>query len=529
MTELNYLVLLDTDRIKEYLFATNKLKEIRGASAILDKLNQQETSKILLNSGYGQGNILSHTEGYTVTWSSAHLLDWQMVYFGGGAVQILFKEKEEADRFCLSIEKRYHDQTDGVASITGVVVERKPYEEFKEWVKRGHKALRKRKDEKYLRLQPLSAPHFKSCESSGIYVAETYDYSATPHFIHRSVSAKRQEESGGFLRKFKTRAKKNKSQSPKWQNIENAVPPEDLNEIGNLFRGYVGFIYADGNRMGTRFQSREDAKAYSDLSTLIQTGTENAIFDAMLTHLRLIPFEKKGERKWRLPFQLLILGGDDLMVVVPANKAIEIAKDFCDQFKGYTGISISAGVLITHANYPIHLMMEHAGELLKSAKRLSNNLFKEDNSQNEVCTIDYMVLKGALFKDLKTMRQEELTVQASGREPVLRLYQRPYTTSDLENLINSIREFKKSGFPHSRLKSIYRSLYRGRAQATLDLCLMMSRLEKKPCETMKHFCQKQGLPFFPWQKDEDKKEYMTPFIDLIELYDFIDYKKEDAS
>ena len=31
----------DTDRIKKYIFATSKLKEIRGASALLDSLNRE--------------------------------------------------------------------------------------------------------------------------------------------------------------------------------------------------------------------------------------------------------------------------------------------------------------------------------------------------------------------------------------------------------------------------------------------------------------------------------------------------------
>ena len=34
------LVSFDTDRIKEYIFATGRLREIRGASAILDELNR---------------------------------------------------------------------------------------------------------------------------------------------------------------------------------------------------------------------------------------------------------------------------------------------------------------------------------------------------------------------------------------------------------------------------------------------------------------------------------------------------------
>ena len=35
-----FLVALDTNHIKQYVFATDKLKEIRGASSILDNLNR---------------------------------------------------------------------------------------------------------------------------------------------------------------------------------------------------------------------------------------------------------------------------------------------------------------------------------------------------------------------------------------------------------------------------------------------------------------------------------------------------------
>jgi len=41
------LVSYDTYRIKEYVFATGDLKEIRGASGILDELNRKETERVI--------------------------------------------------------------------------------------------------------------------------------------------------------------------------------------------------------------------------------------------------------------------------------------------------------------------------------------------------------------------------------------------------------------------------------------------------------------------------------------------------
>ncbi len=37
------LIAFDTDHIKGYVFGTNRLKEIRGASSILDRLNREKT------------------------------------------------------------------------------------------------------------------------------------------------------------------------------------------------------------------------------------------------------------------------------------------------------------------------------------------------------------------------------------------------------------------------------------------------------------------------------------------------------
>jgi hypothetical protein len=40
------LVALDTDHIKGYVFGTNKLKEIRGASSLIDTLNRKEMERL---------------------------------------------------------------------------------------------------------------------------------------------------------------------------------------------------------------------------------------------------------------------------------------------------------------------------------------------------------------------------------------------------------------------------------------------------------------------------------------------------
>jgi len=55
------LVCFDTDRIKQYLFATNRLKEIRGGSAMIASLDSKR--KRNLEQRYGAQNVVYFAGG----------------------------------------------------------------------------------------------------------------------------------------------------------------------------------------------------------------------------------------------------------------------------------------------------------------------------------------------------------------------------------------------------------------------------------------------------------------------------------
>lgn len=554
MCQPKFLVLLDTDRIKDYVFATNKLREIRGASAILDELNLEATYQ-MLDKHFGSGNY----ENTGQIWVhkdktiKKDRIDWEVIFLGGGAGKILFADKKKAQQFCKELERCYQNETDNAASITAAVVPELADEKFEYWIYRGEKELRKRKDSKVRRLQPLTNPYFKYCESSGLAIAERYHQYATPRFISTANLKKREKERDRgslFFERF-NRFVRTLDNSPKikqkWSRALTKpireLLPEDLNAIGEFSNGYIGFIYADGNRMGRRLMDLDletnPSEKYRSFSETIKSGTESAIFSALAQHLDM----QMRQNQSCYPFEILLLGGDDLMVVVPANKAIEIAKDFCDGFlnstsyktrsEEETGVSISAGVIITHANYPIHQMMDHAEQLLKSAKELSNEFYQANEGkparEREINSVDFMVLTGALLQDVKDMRKNEMSYSSDKQilrgKRNLKLYQRPYTTNELGKLIDWIKKFKQSGFPNNKLKAMYNALYRGKGQATLDYLLITSRLpqstdasELTPRNVMLDFGKE--LDSFPW-KSRDGGELETPFLDLIELYNFV--------
>src|SRR5947209_18528703 len=94
------LVAFDTDRIKEYVFGTDKLKEIRGASSILDRLNREEMSRIVHQADPGAKTIYAN---------------------GGSGLFLVATDK--ADKIRQHIHREFHRKTVGGVTVTYVAQE----------------------------------------------------------------------------------------------------------------------------------------------------------------------------------------------------------------------------------------------------------------------------------------------------------------------------------------------------------------------------------------------------------------------
>ena len=101
-----FIVAIETVKIKEFLFSTNKLKVIRGASYLLDYLNQVEVPKILEECGIDEENI---------------------IYVGAGNAKFFTNTKEKADEIIEKVKKTYENEAPGV-KIVAVCREKKESE-----------------------------------------------------------------------------------------------------------------------------------------------------------------------------------------------------------------------------------------------------------------------------------------------------------------------------------------------------------------------------------------------------------------
>jgi hypothetical protein len=97
------LVAMDTDHIKGYVFGTDKLKEIRGASSLLDYLNRKRMVDLArsLNSSF---------------------VERQIIYANGGS-GLFIVDADKADYFCQQVKRDFKNVSGHRATITCFVQE----------------------------------------------------------------------------------------------------------------------------------------------------------------------------------------------------------------------------------------------------------------------------------------------------------------------------------------------------------------------------------------------------------------------
>lgn len=511
-----YMVVIDIDKIQSYIFATPKLKEIRGASAVLADFN--DFDEVSERVGNAKGKL---------------------IYAGGGTVKAYFDNDDYAKEFILKETKKCREVTK--TATLSCIIEETTTEEFeKDFVslnERAERKLRKHKESKYFNNQLLNNPFIKFCDSCRTYPA-TKRYDSEESILCHTCLEKRFRSSRSRLfdnfRKWLGKELELKNDSlPGWglsklnkYNNDEILKDKDISDIGDKSNNYIGLICCDGNRMGQKL--KEIVKIpddYTEFSKLVKDAVENILF-------KVVAEEIAPDDKDYVPVEFILMGGDDLVIIVPANKAVMIARKFCKGFHKETSsggkeVSMSAGVAIAHSKFPISRLHNVAEGLLKSAKRLSNNLKSE---HIEASCLDFAIISSPSSSPINEIRGKEYTC---GNDDNYKLFRRPYPVYDsktendeLDDLTDTIKELKSISFPRTKLNQFYQILFtKEKEQIVYDALLLRARLNKKQREVFdKQIKDKFTLTNFPWWKtvENGKEIYKTPISDIVELYDFID-------
>lgn len=392
----------------------------------------------------------------------------------------------------------------------------------------------------------------------------------------------------GWVDRFKRFLEKNPSLGKKYYrgiNPNKIEIPENLAHIANASKGFIAYIYADGNNMGGYIQKIRTPQEYQEFSRDVELATEYAVYQALAESLHPHELQNFNDEDSTLgngdivhPFEIITIGGDDVFLIVPADKALAIAQIIgerfeqillkqqplvenptpAEQIKGNYQIkpsnqpidpkkihrykptdaspskcqlSTSIGVLITAYNTPIYYAKDFVDQLLKSAKERAKKLKKVGYCGG---TVDVMALKSVtmISSDVKAFRQEALFKKVTQN---LKLYATPYTLHELGGLIASIEALKTAKFPKSQLYQIRSLLERGKHTAILNYRYFRTRLKQGKSQLKEQFEQawceakSNGGNLAPWMYDDGKLDpnnledpfYETIWRDMVDLYEFV--------
>ncbi len=120
-------------------------------------------------------------------------------------------------------------------------------------------------------------------------------------------------------------------------NSQEVSSPQDLEELAGA-DGYVAYIYADGNDLGRMLASLSTPYDYQRFASTVATSLREAVFRALFRCAKPEPGDN-GQGGGVLPFEVLTVGGDDVFLIVQAKKALSLAATLGRLFEEITAHS----------------------------------------------------------------------------------------------------------------------------------------------------------------------------------------------
>jgi hypothetical protein len=564
------LVAFDTDHIKQYVFGTDKLKEIRGASSRLDYLN-----RIVMNEfAYG------HAEE---------------IYAHGGSGLFLV-DTEHVDTFKGQVQQAYHDETGGGASITAVDLPvPKHINVHKDDIKDLLDLLQWRLQEEKARSSEFLAlpshPFMRPCDACGVEYADARgqdredaqgpdtddepDMSEEGEHYCKSCNSKRARDLKVkiFIKDFISHVDIKREAPPDdylWKKIisrlsemQYDIPlrtrrPKDFNVFSN-FKGskdYLALVYADANNMGHTIEQYTTLNSRKEFAYAIDAAVYEAVCTAITRHLRindhLKPQEQRSdELKYPVfPFDILLMGGDDICMVVPASVALDVALTLSETFHNVTqkAHTLSVGVVMAPVKYPFGLLQEMAETTLKFAKKAGSDAkAKQKDKLVDDTRINFMIVTGSTSSNFKSVHNAVYHRQNDDTRQDFYATLRPYSPEDLRVLLKTIRGKDGANLGRTKLHQIREAVLKMNLTTSVGdgLSVLHNWREKQRNHVVRNvydFAGNYQMPrsnpddpvsgfprvIFPWFKDGTKiydnheyTIYRTPLLDFIELYDFI--------
>ena len=429
--EKNYLYGLTVQGIQSYIFATNKLKEIIGASEIIEQLCTTWFYDFLTKEEC-KGSI-------------RHL---------NAAGNIRFQtDKETAKR----IFRDYHfillEKAPGVP-FSQAVVEIKNGKEY-EAIQNLDKKLRAQRNSPLYEIDLGVMLRSKN--------RRTGDFAFQKQIYNKE---KNKFEFLDVVSNQKYIKRKGKALTEKIElSNNNIVYPSEFEELAKGgTHSWLAVVHIDGNGMGIIIKDilENGVDKFTELKSFSKSiadctinAYKKAITDVVLPEKTDIEIDNIAHQQ--LPIRPLIIGGDDVTVIIRADLALEFTQVYLETFEEETlkaklnnnkGVTACAGIAYVKEKFPFHYSANLAEELCTYAK---------NKSERKASAIQFHLVNDSIIDNYKEIVARELKVSEDFTFQKGPYYLDKYKDSEankelLSTLTKTIAQLKQEDSPKNSMR-----------------------------------------------------------------------------
>jgi hypothetical protein len=250
--------------------------------------------------------------------------------------------------------------------------------------------------------------------------------------------------------------------------------PALMDDIASQDDGnWIAVVHADGNNLGKKMLAIASKGAkprhFRELSILLDKANTEAFAIALQKvvdeHL------SKSEKNEKLPLRPVVLGGDDLTLIIRGDWAVDFTTAFLHAFEKATrelfrnfdfeefhqGLTACAGIAFIKPSFPFHYGADLSEQLCSYAKDKSKQL-NENHSPSSI--MFHRVLSSFVDDNYQDLIQRELTVNMQDKNKTVSLANGPYFLHQgqdgymsIGQLVHMVRSVQNNDAPRSRLRN----------------------------------------------------------------------------
>ena len=405
------LALYDVKGKQEFIFRTDKIKEIIGGSLIIRDVFYDYLDKVAkeYNPAVKKGIFgLDRQTGVKEDFSLANWVEQlndgyigEVVYEGGGELYVIY----ESDDICNEINKRFTKmilEEIGSLKVLCSYVSDLNFDDYKE-DKRRLKDIHRQREKEISLMRPVNALPFIQLDNN---TSQPIVQTGIKNINGANIPDRATQEQYAKLKKYD----------------EIVNDPQFKKEYGELILdklveekgedSILAVVYIDGNRIGEFFDNalddaddgyeeciKEQRRVSEDIQKNYIDRPRKAIEDML----------REKNNKGRKDHRLIVFAGDEMSFVCKGRDALDAVKAYLDALRknedGSDALERSscAGIALFHSHAPYAEAYKIARDCCENGKK-----WMKENHDEDTCYLDFQYCQGGLGMTLDVMRHNEV-------------------------------------------------------------------------------------------------------------------------